>query len=243
MDPKSAVIIKFGIERLESGEPLLLLPGTLCDRRVFEAVLARMPEREVIVADMTGAETARALAARILDNAPDSFALAGFSLGGIVALEIVAQAPDRVTRLALIDTTARPDPEANHTVRRNAVTRAAQMGVDRYISDKLWSALRIGRPPGRQRDPGDDCRHVGAAPGLPPSPARARSPSIAPTAAPRLGAIARAALWCCAARTISFARSRCIARWRTPSRAQTSSSFPAAGTSRFSNSRRPSPLR
>lgn len=123
---------------------MLLLPGTLCDRRVFEAVLARMPDREVIVADMTGAETARALAARILENAPDSFALAGFSLGGIVALEMVAQAPGRVTRLALLDTTARPDPEANHAVRRNAVTRAAQMGVDRYVSDKLWSLYVSG---------------------------------------------------------------------------------------------------
>ena len=83
-------------------------------------------------------------AGRILENAPDSFALAGFSLGGIVALEMVAQAPGRVTRLALLDTTARPDPEANHAVRRNAVTRAAQMGVDRYVSDKLWSLYVSG---------------------------------------------------------------------------------------------------
>src|SRR4051794_21733738 len=103
-----------------------------------------MPEREAVVADMTGAETAAALAARILVDAPEHFALAGFSLGGIVALEIVAQAPARVSRLALIDTTARPDPETNRTVRRNAVTRAAQMGVGRYVSDKLWSLYVSG---------------------------------------------------------------------------------------------------
>lgn len=120
-------------------EPLVLLPGTLCDARLFEPVLRFLPERPAIVPQLIGAETAREMADRLLLQLPDRFALAGFSLGGIIALEMVAQQPDRITRLALLDTTARPDPAPNWTVRRNAVARAAQIGIERYVTHKLWS--------------------------------------------------------------------------------------------------------
>ena len=68
------------------------------------------------------------MARALLDRLPERFALAGFSLGGIVALEIVRLSPERVTRLALIDTTARPDSKTNWAARRNAVERAARVG-------------------------------------------------------------------------------------------------------------------
>jgi len=132
-------------------EPLVLLPGTLCDARVFAPVLERLAPREAIVPALIGAETAPAMAERLLGTLPPRFALAGFSLGGIVALEMIAQAPERITRLALIDTTARPDPEANWTVRRNAVARAAQIGVDRYVTQKLWSLYVSGDAAADQR--------------------------------------------------------------------------------------------
>lgn len=124
------------------GEPLALLPGTLCDGRVYGPLLERLaPDhaRPVLTPVTDGAETAADAAALLLRGLPPRFALAGFSLGGIVALEMIAQAPERVTRLALIDTTARPDPPANRAIRRNAVARAAAMGLDRYVGDKLWS--------------------------------------------------------------------------------------------------------
>lgn len=120
-------------------EPLVLLAGTLCDIRVFEPVLARLPPRPVIAPAMRGARTAADLARLLLENLPPRFALAGFSLGGIVALEMIARAPERVARLALIDTTARADPPENRRARRNAVARAAEVGVERYVTHKLWS--------------------------------------------------------------------------------------------------------
>lgn len=120
-------------------EPLVLLPGTLCDARVFAPLLDRLPGVAARVPVLEGAETTAAMAEHLLADLPPRFALGGFSLGGIVALELIARAPERVTRLALVDTTARPDPPERATERRNAVARAAELGLERYAGDKLWS--------------------------------------------------------------------------------------------------------
>ena len=85
--------------------PLVLLPGMMCDARLFrpqiEALSARWP---VMVAPIGGHDTMARLAAEVLSAAPARFALAGLSMGGIVAMEILRQAPERVARLALLDT-------------------------------------------------------------------------------------------------------------------------------------------
>jgi pimeloyl-ACP methyl ester carboxylesterase len=101
-----------------SVSPLLMLPGTLCDARLFSKVLALLGLAAEIP-PLTGASTTGHVAERILANAPPLFSLCGFSLGAIVALEIIARAPERVERLALIgcnpgtlDATARAAREA-----------------------------------------------------------------------------------------------------------------------------------
>jgi len=121
-------------------QPLLLLPGTLCDERVFARLRELLPAGEAVVASLTGAETTPDLAHKILNQVPPRFALAGFSLGGIVALEMVALAPHRISGLALIDTTARADPPSNAAVRRAAVKRAREAGTASYILD-AWPTL------------------------------------------------------------------------------------------------------
>jgi len=78
-----------------------MLPGTLCDGQLFAPVLDRLGITAKVPA-LGGADTASALARSILAEAPPTVSLVGFSLGAIVALEIVAQAPRRVARLALI---------------------------------------------------------------------------------------------------------------------------------------------
>jgi len=86
-------------------DPLVLLPGMMCDARLFwPQIVALSAERAVHLAPLTRAETVEALAEDVLAAAPDRFALAGHGFGGIVAMEVLRKAPDRVLRLALIDT-------------------------------------------------------------------------------------------------------------------------------------------
>lgn len=89
---------------------LLLLPGLLTDARLFAAQVTDLSDiAQSSVADLTVADTIVELAADVLRLAPQQFALAGLSMGGYVALEIMRMAPERVLGLALLDTSARPD--------------------------------------------------------------------------------------------------------------------------------------
>lgn len=118
--------------------PLLLLPGTLCDARIFApfaSVFADSPTMDILI---SRAESTTALARHILARAPSRFALVGFSLGGIVALEIAAIAPERVMGLALIATTARADPVKNAAIRRHGVADARARGLAAHFIDNIW---------------------------------------------------------------------------------------------------------
>ncbi|MGF6160396.1 pimeloyl-ACP methyl ester carboxylesterase [Ensifer sp. KUDG1] len=120
--------------------PLLLLPGTACDERVFAPLVERLSGYPVLIGEMSGARTMPELAEAVLGTAPRFFHLAGFSLGGICALEMVAQQPSRIATLMLIDTTARTDPPANAVVRHRAVEQARKRGMESYIQD-AWPRL------------------------------------------------------------------------------------------------------
>lgn len=86
-------------------EPVVLLPGMMCDARVFGPQIAELSsEFAVTVAPITAGERIEEIASGILPLLPAKFALAGLSMGGIVAMEILRRAPDRVTRIALMDT-------------------------------------------------------------------------------------------------------------------------------------------
>jgi pimeloyl-ACP methyl ester carboxylesterase len=119
-------------------EPLLLLPGMMCDARLFgPQVAAFARDRDVLNGDITGAADMETLAGQVLAAAPDSFALAGLSMGGIVAMEVIRQAPERVTRLALLDTNPRaelPEVKARRAPQIEAV-RAG--GLERVMREEL----------------------------------------------------------------------------------------------------------
>ncbi|MEP5729136.1 MAG: alpha/beta fold hydrolase [Sulfitobacter sp.] len=86
-------------------EPLVLLPGMMCDARLFGPQIAELSaDMAVMVAPITKGERIEEIASGLLDLLPGRFALAGLSMGGIVAMEILRRAPDRVTRIALMDT-------------------------------------------------------------------------------------------------------------------------------------------
>ena len=101
--------------------PLLFLPGLASDAELFGPQMEDLAGvADIRVADLARHDTMAALAADALAQAPwPRFALAGLSMGGYVAYEILRQAPQRVSALALLDTSARPDtPEATETRRR-----------------------------------------------------------------------------------------------------------------------------
>lgn len=88
-------------------EPLVFLPGMMCDERLFGPQIAALsPEHAVTVAPITGGDRMEEIASGLLDVLPRKFALAGLSMGGIVAMEILRRAPERVSRVALMDTNA-----------------------------------------------------------------------------------------------------------------------------------------
>lgn len=86
-------------------EPLLLVPGLMCDHTVWEPLLPALTAgRACTVVDHGMADSLPRMAQQLLDTAPDRFAIAGHSMGARVALEVLRQAPGRVTRVALLDT-------------------------------------------------------------------------------------------------------------------------------------------
>ena len=88
-----------------SSEPVVFLPGMMCDARLFAPQIADLSRDTVVsVAPITGGERIEEIASGLLDHLPRRFALAGLSMGGIVAMELLRRAPDRVTRIALMDT-------------------------------------------------------------------------------------------------------------------------------------------
>lgn len=85
--------------------PLLLVPGLMCDHAVWDPItpsldLCAAPS----VVDHGTEDSVTGMAERLLASAPAQFAIAGHSMGGRVALEVLRLAPQRVLRLALLDT-------------------------------------------------------------------------------------------------------------------------------------------
>jgi len=120
--------------------PLLLLPGMMCDQRMFEPQIAALAEvADIHVGDITNANSMAEIAQQVLATVPPQFALAGLSMGGIVAMEIVRQAPDRVLKLALLDTNPWAELEEVKLGRRpqmNAVM-AHNDGLTQVVSEQM----------------------------------------------------------------------------------------------------------
>lgn len=113
--------------------PLVLIPGMMCDARMWAGLPSALRPREIVHALPIGGATMADIAAAILKDAPPRFALAGLSMGGIVAMEILAQAPERVERLALLDTNPRAETPQVQARREPQIERVLAGGLENVM--------------------------------------------------------------------------------------------------------------
>jgi pimeloyl-ACP methyl ester carboxylesterase len=128
--------------RMAESLPLVLVPGLTCTAHLYAPqILALWRYGPVTVADHRRDADIKAIAARILKDAPARFALAGLSFGGYIAFEMMRQAPARIARLALLDTAARPDTSEQFAGRKVQIAMAqngrygeiADLAIPRYL--------------------------------------------------------------------------------------------------------------
>jgi pimeloyl-ACP methyl ester carboxylesterase len=117
---------------------LVLVPGLLCDAAMWEHQSRYLSETaEIKIADVTRSETMIGMAEAVLAMAPEKFALAGLSMGGYVSMEVMRRAPERVTKLALLDTSARSDTEEQSRRRNRFMQLTREGGFNEVISTLL----------------------------------------------------------------------------------------------------------
>lgn len=120
---------------------VLFLPALLCDASLWRAQIEDLRDIAApAIADLTLDDTVAAMADRALAAAPETFALVALSMGGYVAFEMLRQAPERVTRLALLDTSAREDSAARRRERADAIV-ALEAGRFLGVTDRLLPQL------------------------------------------------------------------------------------------------------
>jgi pimeloyl-ACP methyl ester carboxylesterase len=152
---------------MDNTMPILLVPGLASSPRIYAPVIpALWPFGPVTVANHIRDDNMAVIARRILAEAPPRFALAGHSMGGYIAFEIMRQAPHRVAKLALINTQARPDTAEAVAGRRARIARARAGGLHEVLDEmlpQLVHASRAGEPDLRRlfHDMGDDVRAEG----------------------------------------------------------------------------------
>lgn len=130
-------------------EPLVLLPDMMCDARLYlHQIAALSQDRAVQVCPINQGETVEEMAQSVLDCAPASFALAGLSLGGIVAMEVQRRAPDRVSRLALMDTNAQSETPSVAAGREAQIVKAKAGRLEDAMRDEMRPEYLA---PGEQR--------------------------------------------------------------------------------------------
>lgn len=118
--------------------PVVLVPGLACSPRIYAPQVPDLWRvSSVVHANQARGGDMAAIARRILAEAPLRFALAGHSMGGYIVLEMFRQAPERIARLALLNTSARPEtPEAAE--RRRGWIAEVKAGGYRAVMDRLF---------------------------------------------------------------------------------------------------------
>jgi pimeloyl-ACP methyl ester carboxylesterase len=127
--------------------PLVLVPGMMCDARLFGPQIAALSGRvPILLAPITAHDTVEVLAAEILQWAPPRFAIAGLSMGGIVAMEVLRQAPDRVDRIALLDTNPKAELDEVKAAREPQIMQVEAGELQAVMRDEMKPRYLVDGP-------------------------------------------------------------------------------------------------
>lgn len=117
---------------------LILLPGLLCDHRVWSHQVEHLSDiADIIIPDLSKPETPAGMVEEILNVAPPTFSLAGHSMGGWLALELMRVASERVERLCLLSTSAEDDSPERRALREEMIVRVERGEVESIIDEAV----------------------------------------------------------------------------------------------------------
>jgi len=126
--------------------PLLLLPGLLCDDVLWSAQASGLGDHcDVVIADMTLDDSIAGMAKRAVARMPERFAVCGLSMGGYTAMEVMRQVPERVTHLALFDTSPHADTPDRIDIRRGLIARVEDGDFEDVIEQHFLSFVHPSR--------------------------------------------------------------------------------------------------
>jgi pimeloyl-ACP methyl ester carboxylesterase len=122
--------------------PLLMLPGHMCDARLWSMVAPALTaaRRELHYADITTASSIEGIASAVLASAPDHFVAVGLSMGGIVAFELLRQQPERIRAMVLCDTNPAAETAAKAAMRRAQQQHVREGALADVVRDELKPA-------------------------------------------------------------------------------------------------------
>ncbi len=127
--------------------PVVLLPGHMCDHRVFhDQVVGVFKDRNVLLPIITDLDNLTEIAEKALATCPPNFALAGHSMGGIIAMEMYRLAPERVSRIALIATNHLPENPAIAQIREARIDSVRKGNLNKVIRDEMKPAYLYDSP-------------------------------------------------------------------------------------------------
>ncbi len=123
--------------------PLVLIPGFMCDARLFGPQIAAVGEDREVRAIIPTENSIKDMATAILDALSGPICVSGLSMGGIIAMEMLRQAPDRIERLALMDTTPLADARENHEIRNRQIKDVWNGKLTEVMRDELKPAYLV----------------------------------------------------------------------------------------------------
>ncbi len=118
--------------------PVVMIPGMMCDERIFAHQIKELgTDTEVYIADISKYSSIQELASDVLENSPPKFFLVGHSMGGIVAMEMCSQEPDRIEKLVIMDSNPKPELEETKIKREPQIRNVISGNLAQVMKEEM----------------------------------------------------------------------------------------------------------